>query len=182
MFAAWLAVLAAAEAAEGPSSPFEVNLGLFVWTWLVFIVLFLVLRKYAWPAILAATEERERKIQHQLAEAERVHAEAVASLEAGKRFAAESKHSAQTMLADARSLAEKERAALLERAKHEQDDLLARARREIAAEKDKALAEIRREAVDLSLAAAAKLVGQRLDSEADKRLVREYLDSVEMSN
>ena len=36
--------------------------------------------------------------------------------------------------------------------------------------------------MDLSLAAAAKLVGQRLDSEADKRLVREYLDSVEMSN
>jgi len=178
MFAAWLAVLAAAEAAEGPASPFEVNLGLFVWTWLVFIVLFFVLRKYAWPAIVAATEERERKIKHQLAEAERAHAEALAALAEGKRFAAESKHSAQTMLVDARNLAEKERAALLERAKHEQEDMLARARREISAEKDKALTELRRETVDLSLAAAARLIGQRLDTAADRAIVEEYLKTV----
>jgi len=182
MFAAWIAVLAAAEGAEGPASPFEVNLGLFVWTWLVFIVLFFALRKFAWPAIVAATEERERKIRQQLEEADRVHAEARAALDEGKRFAAESKHAAQTMLAEARSLAERERSALIERAKGEQEELIARARREIAAEKDKALTEIRKEAVDLSLAAAAKLVGQRLDAEADRRLVTEYLDSVEMSN
>ena len=71
---------------------------------------------------------------------------------------------------------------MLERARREQEDLLDRARREIAAERDKALAALRREAVDLSLAAAAKLVGQRMDSETDRRLVTEYLDSVEIKH
>jgi len=178
MFAAWLAILAA-EGAEGPKSPFEVNPGLIIWTWIVFIALFLVLRKYAWPAIVQATEEREQKIARQLAEADKAHTEARAALAEGKRFAVEAKNSAQTMLAEARSMSEKERASLLERARHEQEDLLARARREIEAEKDKALAELRRETVDLSLAAAAKLIGRRFDSEADRKVVEEYLKTME---
>ena len=62
--------------------------------------------------------------------------------------------------------------------KAEQDELLARARREIAAERDRAISELRSEAVDLSLAAASKLVGERLDSEADRKLVTSYLGSL----
>ena len=62
--------------------------------------------------------------------------------------------------------------------KAEQDELLARARREIAAERDRAIGELRSEAVDLSLAAASKLVGERLDSEADRKLVTSYLASL----
>ena len=52
----------AEEAAPGFASPFEVNFGLFFWTWVVFIVLFLVLKRFAWPAILKATEEREQTL------------------------------------------------------------------------------------------------------------------------
>jgi F-type H+-transporting ATPase subunit b len=179
MHAAWLAVLAAAEgAAEGPSSPFEVNLGLFVWTWLVFIAVFLLLKKFAWPAIVAATEEREKAIKRQLDEAGRTNADAQAALAEGKRFAAEAKASAQALLADAQRIAEKERASLLEKAKHEQEEILARARREISAEKDKALTDVRREAVELSLAAAAKLIGKRLDTAADRAIVEEYLKTL----
>jgi F-type H+-transporting ATPase subunit b len=60
--------------------------------------------------------------------------------------------------------------------------MLDRARRDIAAEKDKALTALRREAVELSLAAASKLVGERMDSDTDRRLVTEYLDSVEIKH
>ena len=166
-------------AAAGPTSPFEVNFGLFFWTWVVFIALFLLLRRFAWPAILSATEERERKIQGQLADAERLNAEARAAMEEGKKFAADARAEAQGMLADARSIAEKERAALLERAKREQEEVLERARREIAAEKDRAVAELRREAVELSLAAASKLIGERLNSDTDRKLVQAYLASLD---
>lgn len=180
MFAAWLAVLAAAEgAAEGPSSPFEVNLGLFVWTWLVFIALFVILKKFAWPAIVAATEEREKTIKQALEEAARQQSEAKAALEVATKLAAEAKASSQQMMAEARVSAEKERAALIEKGRQEQDALLERARREIVAEKDKALAELRRETVDLSLAAAAKLIGERLDTAADRKIVEEYLKTLE---
>lgn len=179
MIAAMFMLLAAA-AEGGPASPFDVNLGLFVWTWLVFIALYWILRKFAWPAIVGATEERERKIAAALGVAEQARAEAHTALEEGRKFAAEARASAQSLLADARMSAEKERAALLEKARQEQEEILARARREIGAEKDKALVELRREAVDLSLAAAARLVGQRLDSDADRKLVEQYLADVEI--
>ena len=52
----------------------------------------------------------------------------------------------------------------MEKTRQEQEELLARARREIGAERDRAIEELRREAVDLSLAAASKLIGERLDS------------------
>lgn len=179
MNSVWLTLLAAAEVAEGaPTSPFDVNFGLFVWTWLVFGALFLVLKKYAWPAILSATEAREQKIAAHLAETERLNLEARAAAETATKAAADARASAQALLTEARSSAEKERAGLLEKTKLEQDEILARARREIVAEKERALVEIRREAVDLSLAAAARLIEQRFDSDSDRKLVNEYLDSI----
>jgi len=178
----WLAVLAAAEGEGGSMGPFQVEFGLIFWTWLVFFALMFLLYKFAWPALVQATEEREKKITAQLAEAEKAHAEAKAALADGKKVAAESRASAQQLLTDARQAAETERTAVLERARKEHEDLLERARRDIAAEKDKALVALRHEAVELSLAAASKLIGQRMDSDTDRRLVTEYLDSVEIKH
>ena len=163
----------------GPASPFEVNPGLMFWTRIVFVGLFFTLKKFAWPAILKATEDRERTIARQLDEADKANREAKALLEENRRLLADSRAQAQSMLAEAKAASEKERALGLEKTRHESEELLARARREIAAEKDKALVELRREAVDLSLAAASKLVGSRLDSEADRKLVTEYLATLE---
>jgi F-type H+-transporting ATPase subunit b len=162
--------------------PFQVEFGLIFWTWLVFFTLMFLLYKFAWPALVQATEEREKKIQNQLAEAEKAHAEAKTALEEGKRFAAESRASAQQLLTDARQAAEKERTGLLDRTRKDQEELLERARRDIASEKDKALVALRREAVELSLAAASKLIGERMDSDTDRRLVTDYLDSVEIKH
>lgn len=172
------ALRAVADEAGGPASPFEVEFGLFFWTWLVFIVLFLLLRKFAWPAILKTTEEREQAIARQLAEAERLHAEARTAREEQQRLLAEATTRAQGLLADAKAMADKERALAVQQTKDEQDQLLARARREIAAERDRALVELRREAVDLSLAAATKLVGERMDSAADRQLVEQFIETL----
>jgi len=165
----------AAGHAAGPASPFEVNFGLFFWTWLVFFALLYVLKKFAWPPLVKATVEREKKIEAQLAEAERKNKEAQALLEEHKRLLEESRTKAHAMITEAKSFAEKERAAALEKTRQEQEELLARALRDIAAEKDRAVEELRREAVDLSLAAASKLLNQRLDSETDRKIVQEYL-------
>ncbi len=66
----------------------------------------------------------------------------------------------------------------MDRARGEQEELLERARKEIDRERDQALEAIRREAVELSVAAAAKLVERRLDSEADRRLVTDFIERV----
>ncbi|HTL05307.1 MAG TPA: F0F1 ATP synthase subunit B [Gemmatimonadales bacterium] len=167
----------AAEA--GPASPFEVNFGLFFWTWIVFLVLLFLLWKFAWPQILEATVAREAKIKAQLAEAERLNAAAQAALAEATKQQAEARSTAQALLAEAKAAVEKERASAVEKIKQDQDALLERTRRDIAAERDKAIADLRREAVDLALSAAAKVIGQRLDSEADKKIVLDYLAKVE---
>ena len=180
---ALLTLLALAEEGAGKDlGPFKVEGGLTLWTWLVFIALFFLLKKYAWPAILRSAEEREQTIQRQISEAERLNAEAKALLLQQEKAIAEARTAAQTLLAEAKGQAERERAAAVERTKAEQDELLARARREIGAERERAIADLRREAVDLSLAAASRLVGERLDSEADRQLVTSYLASLETKN
>jgi len=178
-----LALLAVSEGAAGaPMSPFEVNFGLFFWTLLVFGILFFALKKYAWPAILSVTEQREETIRRHLAEAEEAHDKAQALLAEQQKLLGESRAQAQSILAEAKSAADRERAAAVQKTREEQDQLLARARREIAAEGEKARQELRREAVDLSLAAASKLVGERLSSEADKKIVMDFLSSLESTH
>ncbi len=166
------------EAAEGFGSPFEVNVGLFVWTWVVFLLLFFALKRYAWPHILRATEERERKIAHQIEEAQKMAAEAKSALEEHRKLLAGAKDDAHALINEAKSVGQKEREQIVEQARGEQQQMLERAKREIDAERERAVTELRREAVDLSLAAAAKLIQQRLDSKADRKIVEQYLDSL----
>ena len=168
---------AAAEA--GPASPFEVNFGLFFWTLIVFGILLFLLWKFAWPQILKATVDREEKIKAQLAEAEKLNNEAKAAVAAAQKAQLDARHQAQQLLAEAKAAVDKERATAVEKIKADQDALLERTRRDIAAERDRAIADLRKEAVDLALGAAAKVIGQRLDSEADKRIVLDYLAKVE---
>jgi len=178
-----LVLLASSEAAAGaPMSPFEVNPGLIIWTWLVFGVLFLLLKKYAWPAILTMTEQREQTIRRHLEEAEQAHAKAQALLAEQQKLLGESRAQAQSILAEAKTASERERALAVQKTRDEQDQLLARARREIVAEGEKARQELRKEAVDLSLAAASKLIGERLSAEADKKIVMDFLSTLESSH
>jgi F-type H+-transporting ATPase subunit b len=173
-----LVLAVAAETAEGVGGPFTIEPGLIVWTWLVFIALFLLLRRFAWPAILRSTEERELRIRGQLEEAERLNTDAQAALDEHRKLLAGARQESHQLLQDAKSAAEKEREALLARTREEQEQLLDRAKKEISAERERALTELRREAVDLSLAAASKLIGARLDEAGDRKLVEQYLASL----
>jgi F-type H+-transporting ATPase subunit b len=175
------AMVVAAEGG-GPASPFEVNFGLFFWTWLVFIALYWLLKRFAWPAIVKATEEREQAIARQLEEAETRNAEAAAHLAEQQKMLGEARSTGQQLLADAKQAADRERSAAVEKTKQEQEALLERAKRDIAGEREKAIQALRQEAVDLSLAAASKLIEQRLDSDADRTLVLSYLGSLEETN
>jgi F-type H+-transporting ATPase subunit b len=169
-------------AAEGGRGPFDVNPGLIFWTWLVFLAFLYFFKKTFWVTIVSRAEEREKTIAAQLAAAESRNAEAKALLEEQRKATAEARSSAQSLLAEAKVAAEKERAQGLERAKQEQEALMERARRDIAAERDKAVAALRREAVELALGAASKVVGQRLDAEADRKIVLDYLAQVERNH
>ena len=171
--------LAAMQEQHAAPGPLTVEPGLMIWTVFVFILLLLILKKFAYPALLGAVEARERALQEQLDEAERNRAESAKLLEEHKKLLAEARTQAHGLLVEARTSAEKERALATEKTLQEQQQLLERARRDIAGERDRAIAELRREAVDLSLAAASKLIGERLTSDTDRKLVQEYLASLD---
>jgi F-type H+-transporting ATPase subunit b len=161
------------------SGPLTVEGGLMLWTVFIFLLLLLILKKFAWPAILGAVEAREQALERQLAEAAKDREQAAALLAEHQKLVAEAKTQAHTVISEARAVSEKERALAIEKTRQEQDELLARARREIGAERDRALHELRREAVDLSLAAASKLIEKRLDGDSDRKLVLDFLASLE---
>jgi F-type H+-transporting ATPase subunit b len=162
-----------------PAGPLVVNGGLMIWTVVVFLLLLVILRKFAWPVILGAVKAREAALEQQIAEAEKNRAESAALLEEHKKLLGDARSQGQAMLAEAKGVAEKERAAAMERTRQEQAELLERARRDITAEKERAILELKREAVDLSLAAASRLIGQRMNDETDRKLVETYLSSLE---
>lgn len=176
---ALLFVQEAAGEATHKITPFDINPGLIIWTLVVFGILMAILWKYGWPSLLKSVEEREARIAKQLADAERANAEAARLLEQHRQGLAAARAEAQEIIATAKVVAQKEREQLLARTREEQEQLLERARREIDAEKGKAILALRREAVDLSIAAATKLVGSNLDSDANRRLVLEYLATLE---
>jgi F-type H+-transporting ATPase subunit b len=185
----WLALLALtastpAFAQEGgehaaAANPLTPEFGLMFWTVAVFVLLLVILGKFAWPQILGAVEAREKSLEEQIAQAARDREEAAALLAEHRKLVQDARAQAHQVLVDAKAMAERERAHAMEKLKEEQDAYLARARAEIAAERERAVQDLRREAVDLSLAVASKLVGERLDSEADRRIVAGYLATLD---
>lgn len=162
----------------GLPAPFSPTAGLVIWTFIVFIPFLIILAWKLLPVIVKATADREAAINRQLAEAERMHSEAKAALDEQQKLLAGARGEAQALMAEARGAAERERAAAVEKTKVEQSEMLDRAKREIVAERERAVADLRREAVDLAIAAAGKVVGQRLDAGADRKLVEDYLAQI----
>ena len=169
----------AAAAQEHASGPLTVEGGLMFWTIVIFLLLLVVLKRFAWPAILGAVEAREQALERQLAEAARDREQAAALLAEHQKLIGDAKSQAHGIIVEARSVAEKDRALAIEKTRQEQEELLARARREIGAERDRAVAELRREAVDISLAAATKLIEKRMDGDTDRKIVLDYLATLD---
>jgi F-type H+-transporting ATPase subunit b len=167
------------EAHEGGGSPFDINPGLIIWTVVIFVILLALLWRLAWPTLVRTVEEREQRIAKQLADAEAANLAAQKLLEEHRAALAQARNEAQELITKAKSVAQKEREALVAKAHEEQEQMLERARREITVERDKAVAALRRETVELAIAAAQRLVEANLDSDANRRLVTDYLASLE---
>lgn len=154
------------------------NIGLTFWTIVVFVIVLAVLSKFAFPKILGAVEAREENLRELAAAAERDRAEAAAMMEENRRILEETRARVQEAVNEGRTSAERIRAEMLAETRREQEALLERARQDIAAEREGALQAVRREAVDVSMRAAERLVRRNLDGEDNRRLVREYLGQV----
>lgn len=177
---AGLALLAfpAAALAQEEGGIFSLNLGLVLWTWVLFLLTLGVLAWKVFPYIAGTLEERQRRIQESIDEAHRAKAEAERYRDEQRQELEQARREAQGFVDRAKEAAKNLRQQLLEEARAEQQELLERARREIRLEREQLLEEVRREAVDVAIAAAERLLEKRLDAEENRRLVREYVEQL----
>ena len=175
-----LVLLAATPALAEPANTnlLDANYGVMAWVLIVFIGLFVILKVFAFGPILKSVEAREQALEDAINAAKRDREEA-ATLLAEHRAKLDALHGeGQKIIADARVAAERVRSELVEQAHAEQASMLARARQEIESEKTRAIAELRREAVDLAIAGASKVIEKNLDQDANRKLVESFLASV----
>jgi F-type H+-transporting ATPase subunit b len=164
--------------AGGGGGLMSLQINLMFWTLIIFLLLFWILKRYAFPAILSSVEAREKALEEAIDSAKRDRDEAARLLAEHKAQIEGARGEGQKLLAEARSMAEKMRADLLEKTRQEQQDMLERARRDLQAERDKAIAQIRREAVDLAIAGASKVIEENLDTDKNRKLVESFLSSL----
>ncbi len=157
---------------------FDINLGLSVWTTFVFIGLLLILGKFAWRPILEMVQAREDGIQGTLDQAANERDEAAKLLAEHREQMADARRQSQQMIAEGKEAGERVRQDIEEKARSEGDAMIERARESIEREKDAALEELRKESVDLALAAAAKLVQASLDEKKDRELVMGFIEEL----
>ena len=165
-------------AREATPSLMSPNTGLMFWTLIIFAMLFFILNRYAFPAIIGAVQAREKALEEAIAAAKQDR-DAAATLLAEHRAQLDAaRGEGQKLIADARAAAERVRTELIETAQKEHAGMIARARAEIESEKVRAVAELRREAVDLAIAGASKVIERNLDQAANRQLVESFLASV----
>ena len=156
----------------------QLDPGLFVWTILTFLVLLGVLAKFAWNPLLKMLQDRENLIRSSLDDAEKAQMELARLNSEREDIINKARSEAQTILAEGKAAASKLKDETLNGAKVQAKSILSDAERQIQIEKDKAIAEIKSEVVDLSLSVATKLIKKNISREDNQALIDDSLENV----
>jgi F-type H+-transporting ATPase subunit b len=166
-------------AETGPSGDLLTPVGgLMFWTLVTFVILFAILGKLVFPKITAAVEAREKALEEAIEGAKRDREEAARVLAEQQKQIEAARLEAQKIIVEGRQAGEKVRATMIEETHQQQQAMLERARREIELEKEKAIAELRREAIELAIAGASKVIEKNLDDQSNRKIVESFLASI----
>ncbi len=154
------------------------NGGLMFWTFVTFVVLFIILGRLVFPKITAAVEAREKALEEAIEGAKRDREEAARALAEQLKQIESARVESQKIIVEGRQTGEKLRAQMIEETHQQQQQMLERARREIEQEKERAIAEMRREAIELAIAGASKVIEKDLDDQANRKIVESFLASI----
>lgn len=170
---------AMAAEAGGPVNLLDPKVGLMFWTLIIFGLLFFVLARFAFKPLFAAVEAREKALEDAIEGAKRDRAETEALLSQQRAQLEAARNEAQSIIAASRETAEKMRSDLLAQTKQQQEEMIEQARRTIEGEKAAAIADLRREAIDLAIAGASRVIEQNLDSDNNRKIVESFLSSLD---
>jgi len=154
------------------------DLGLIVWIGLTFLILLVLLRKFAWGPITSALSEREDKITESMEQAEKALAEAKQLQADNDKARREAEAQAQSILREAREEAERMRGEEVNKTRDQIQHLQEAAQTEIEREKQSALDSLRQEVADLAVSAAEKILRENLDADRQKKIVKDFLSDL----
>ena len=177
--------LAAAEggAPKEESGTFLVSpdIGLMIWTLLVFGISLYILKKVVFPRIQEALDKRQHAIEESIDVAERTRVEADELLAEYRERLAQAREQAEEIVARARKAADASESAALEEGKAKREEMLEQTKREIQAETRRAIQDIRNEVADLTILATEKVTRKSLTDDDQRRLVEEALSEMDFS-
>jgi F-type H+-transporting ATPase subunit b len=178
-----LAMAAPALAAEAEESPnvFSGDLGNAVWTILIFVLVLVILGKFAWGPILKTLQAREDFIHEALAKAKRDRDEAEARLKEYEEKLASARAEATAIVEEGRRDAEVVKRRIEEDAKREGDKMIERARREIHLATVAATSDLYQLTARLATDLAARVIGRELSPQDHERLIAEAIAEIPAS-
>ena len=157
-------------------------LGLLLWTLVAFLVVFFILKKYAWPAIVGGLKKREETIAEALATAEKVKAEMAQLKNENEALLATAREERGKLLKEARETKDKIINEAKEQAKTEANKILTETQAAINAQKMAALTEVKNQVGKLVIEVSEKVLRKELaNKEAQEAHIRGLINEVKMN-
>ncbi len=141
----------------------------------MFIILLLLLRKFAWGPIVNMMKEREEHIAKEIDTAEKSRQDAEKYLEEQRKEVERARDEAQSIIETARKTSEKQGEDIVAQARSEAERLKENALADISREKEQAVAELREQVGTLSVMIATKIIEKELDEKEQEKLIEEYI-------
>ena len=151
------------------------NMSEFIPALIAFLVIWVVLAKFAWPMIVGMLDKRQETIKNNLYEAEAAKIEAQRSLEEYKKQLAEARREAAGIVDEARRAGEQVKADITAQAQAQADEMIAKAKKSIEKEKQAAIADLQSSVADLSVAVAGRFIGEGLSDADQRKLIEKYV-------
>jgi F-type H+-transporting ATPase subunit b len=177
-----VAVIVAASDSGGGSFLVSPNVGLMIWTLVVFGLSMYLLGKLAFPRIAEALDRRQKAIEDSIDAAEHTRAEAERILSEYRERLAEARGQADDIVSRARKTGEAAENEILAEARSKREEMMEQTRRDIEAETRRAIQEIRAEVADLTVLATEKVARKSLTEADQKRLVEEALAELDFAS
>jgi F-type H+-transporting ATPase subunit b len=157
------------------------DVGLMIWTLVVFGLTLFFLWKVAFPRIAEALDRRQKAIEESIDAAERTRQEADSLLAEYRERLSDARGQADEIVSRARRTAETSEGEILAEARVKREEMMAQTRRDIEQETRRAIQQIRAEVADLTVLATEKVTRKSLDSEDQKRLVEQALAELDFA-
>jgi len=155
--------------------------GLYVWTIIVFLGLLVAANKLFWKPLLEAVRSREDTIRQSLDDARQAKEELAKLNVESQRILAEARKHAEVILSETRADASRLRDELKQKAQAESAGIVKNAEKQIELETARAVQQIRKEAVDLSVAIASKILQRNVTPQDNERLIEETFRELDSS-